>query len=185
LSAGWNLERHARRKSDGRIPPRSRGGGGQLNTMPGIVSSMCPKSDHFGVDLDVDAIIATLEGYPVRYAVLYGSHADGVATSDSDVDIAVAFTEKLSESDRLNCRIELVVDLMETLGTNDVDLADLDTIRPEVGLQAIETGRPLLGDEGTRQEYRKRFERDASTMDTHEERMRDFDALLRRLEETV
>lgn len=90
-------------------------------------------------------------------------------------------TEKLSESDR----IELVVDLMETLGTNDVDLADLDTIRPEVGLQAIETGRPLLGDEGTRQEYRKRFECDASTMDTHEERMRDFDALLRRLEETV
>lgn len=146
---------------------------------------MCPQSDRSAIDLDVDAITATLAEYPVRYAVLYGSHAEGVATSDSDIDIAVAFSENLSESDRLDCRIELVVDLMEDLGTNDVDLADLDTIRPEVGLQAIETGHSLLGDEKTQQAYRNRFERDASPEHTHEERMRDFDALLRRLEETV
>lgn len=146
---------------------------------------MSPQSDRFDVDLDVDAIISTLENHPVRYAVLYGSHADGVATTESDIDIAVAFTEQLSEPDRLDCRIELVVDLIETLGTNDVDLADLDTIRPEVGLQAIETGLSLLGDDETEQEYRKQFERNASTMKTHEERMRSFDALLRRLEKTV
>lgn len=146
---------------------------------------MCPPRDHSAVDLDVDAIITTLEEYPVRYAVLYGSHTDGLATSDSDIDIAVAFTEHLSESERLDCRIELVVDLMEALGTDDVDLADLETIRPEVGLQAIETGQSLLGGEATREEYRKQFEREASTRGTHEERMDNFDALLRRLEERV
>ena len=33
LSAGWNLERHARRKSDGRIPRPSGRGGGQYDTV--------------------------------------------------------------------------------------------------------------------------------------------------------
>lgn len=146
---------------------------------------MSTQPGHSDVDIDVDSIIATLEEYPVRYAVLYGSHADGVATSESDIDIAVAFPEQLSESERLNCRIELVVDLMEALGTNDVDLADLDAIRPEVGLRAIETGQSLLVEEETRQGYRKQFEREVSTAETYEERMHDFDALLRRLEETV
>ncbi|MXR50444.1 hypothetical protein GRX03_02335 [Halovenus sp. WSH3] len=146
---------------------------------------MSTQSDHSDINIDIDAIIATLEEYPVRYAVLYGSHADGVATSESDVDIAVAFPEAFSESERLDCRIELVVDLMETLGTNDVDLADLDAIQPEVGLQAIETGYSLLGEEATRQEYQKQFKREVSTPDSHEERMRDFDSLLRRLEDTV
>jgi predicted nucleotidyltransferase len=117
--------------------------------MASIMIRMSTQPDHSDVDIDLDSIIATLEEHPVRYAVLYGSHADGVATSESDVDIAVAFPEQLSESERLDCRIELVVDLMEALGTNDVDLADLDAIRPEVGLQAIETGQPLLEDEET------------------------------------
>lgn len=146
---------------------------------------MSTQPDRSDTDLDVEAISATLAEYPVRYAVLYGSHADGVATSESDVDIAVAFPKQFSESERLDCRIELVVDLMEALGTNDVDLADLDAIRPEVGLQAIATGHSLLEDEATRQEYREQFERAVSTAETHEERMDTFDALLRRLEETV
>ena len=33
LSAGWNLERHARRKSDGRIPRPSGRGGGQFSAL--------------------------------------------------------------------------------------------------------------------------------------------------------
>ena len=144
---------------------------------------MCPQSELS--DVDIDAIIATLEEYPVRYAVLYGSHVHGGVTADSDIDIAVVFSESLSESARFDCRIELIVDLMETLGTDDVDLADLETIRPEVGRQALEKGQTLIEDKEIHQAYRDQFEREASPVGTHEERMQRFDALLSRLEETV
>lgn len=146
---------------------------------------MCPEPGLSDVDVDVDAIVATLEAYPVQFAVLYGSHAQGVATSDSDIDIAVAFPESLSESARFDCRLDLVVDLMEALGTDDVDVTDFDTVRPEVGLQAVETGQILIGDRETRKAYREQFERDAPSVGTHEERMRKFDAVLRRLDETI
>jgi len=146
---------------------------------------MCARSDIGDVDLDVDSVIETLETYPVRYAVLYGSHAHGVATEESDVDVAVAFDETLSELERFDRRIELVVDLMDALGTDNVDVADLDAIRPEVGLDALETGHVLVGDQETCEEYRERFEREVPSAETHEDRMRRFDAILDRLEETV
>lgn len=146
---------------------------------------MCPQPGLSDIDVDVEAVIATLKEYPVRYAVLYGSHAHGVATRESDIDIAVAFAERLSDSERFDCRIELVVDLAEALGRDDVDLADFDTIRPEIGLRALETGYTLVGNRERQQEYREQFEREASPQGTHEERMRRFDAILSRLEETV
>ena len=153
--------------------------------MLNVVVGMCPQVDRSDIELDVDALIATLEEHPVRYAVLYGSYTNGVATRESDIDIAVAFAKQLSEAERFEARIELIVDLMAALGRDDVDLADLDTIRPEVGLQALDTGQTLIGDEEVHEEYREQFERAASSMGTHEERMRRFDAILTRLEETI
>jgi predicted nucleotidyltransferase len=150
-----------------------------------IIDSMCPQSDRSDIEINVDALVATLEEYPVRYAVLYGSYAHGVATSDSDIDIAVAFVEELSDAERFDCRIELVVDLMEALGRDDIDLADLNTIRPEVGLQALETGLTLIDNQEAHEEYRDQFEREASSVGTHEERMQQFDAILTRLEKTI
>lgn len=96
------------------------------------------------------------EECPVQYAVLYGSHAHGGASVGSDIDLAIVFAKSLSESEQFDCRIELIVALMETLGTDHVDLADLDTIRPEVGLQALETGQTLIEDREIQQKYRYR-----------------------------
>jgi len=137
------------------------------------------------VELDVDVIVDTLEEYPVQCAILYGSYAHRTATADSDVDIAVAFEDALPETQRLDRRTDLVVDLMEVLDTDGIDVADLDTIRPEIGLQALETGYVLVGDRTTLEEYRDRFEREAPPVKTHEERIHQFDAILDRLEEKV
>lgn len=156
-----------------------------LSRMLNIGVGMCPQSNRSDVDVDVDAIIATLEDHPVRYAVLYGSHVHGAATAQSDIDIAVAFADSLSKSERFDCQIALIVDLTEALRTDDVDLADLDKIRPEVGLHALETGQTLIEDREARQEFCEQFEREAASAGTHEERMRRFDAILHRLEETI
>ena len=70
------------------------------------------------IEVDVDAIVDTLEEYPVQCAILYGSHAHRTATEDSDVDIAVAFEDDLPETRRLDSRVDPVVALMEVLGTD-------------------------------------------------------------------
>lgn len=135
-------------------------------------------------DIDLDRVVPVLEGYPIRCAVLFGSYARGTQTTDSDVDIAVGFEGDLSSSERLDRRIEMTTDLMETLGTNDVDVADLDSIRPGVGAAALRTGILLVGDGDVVDEYLDRFDRETQD-ETHEERMRRFDAILERLEGQV
>jgi predicted nucleotidyltransferase len=135
-------------------------------------------------DVDLDRVVRVLEEYPIRCAVLFGSYARGTQTTDSDVDIAVGFEDELSPSERLDRRIELTTDLMETLGTNAVDVADLDSIRPAVGADALRTGTRLVGDRDVVDEYLDRFDRETED-ETHEERMQRFDAILERLEGQV
>jgi len=139
-----------------------------------------------GGDVDPEHVGRIIERYPVRCAVLYGSRIRGTATADSDVDIAVAFEEGLSPTERLERRIDLIGALIDALGTDDVDVADLDTIRPEIGLSALRTGRVLLGTQETIEDYRDRFERETTVDDeTHEQRMRRFDSILEQLEGRV
>jgi predicted nucleotidyltransferase len=136
--------------------------------------------------VDPDRVAQVVSDHPVRCAILYGSQVTGTATAKSDVDIAVAFEEGVSAADRLDRRLDLIVDLVEALGTDDVDVADLDSIRPSVGLSALQTGRVLLGDEAVLEDYRERFRTAALPSDElREERLRRFDAVLARLEDRV
>ena len=144
-----------------------------------------PGRDVDGVNVDPEAIRRVVEQYPVRCAVLYGSHVQATPTKESDVDIAVAFETDLTAAERLEQRVELTARLVDALGTDDVDVADLDAIRPEVGISALESGRRLYGDQKTLDEYLERFERETPDDETHEDRMRRFDSVLERLEESV
>ena len=106
-----------------------------------------------GKSVDPDRDRRVLEEYPIRLAVLFGSQAEGTAIQQSDVDIAVAFDEELSPTQRLDERIELTTELMTSLGTDAVDVADLETIRPAVGRSALENGEVLVGDRATLEAY--------------------------------
>ena len=142
--------------------------------------------DRADLHVDPDHVARVVREYPVRLAVLFGSHARGTATTDSDVDVAVAFDEDCTPSERLDRRIDLTTDLVESLGANDVDVTDLDSVRADVGNSALQHGTLLVGEMETLEEYRERFERETrSRNDTHEERMDRFDALLERLEGRV
>jgi predicted nucleotidyltransferase len=146
---------------------------------------MAHGEDGHAVAVDTEAAVRTLEQYPVRLAVLFGSQVRGTATAGSDVDVAVAFKPSLTAAERLEVRIELTTALAKALGTNDVDVTDLDSVRPEVGVRAVETGTVLVGDQETLEEYADRYERASGAEETHAERMRRFDDILERLEAQV
>jgi len=131
--------------------------------------------------VDPDEIRTVLESHPVELGVLFGSRARGTSDSHSDVDVAVAFDASLSDDQRSRARIDLVVDLTRALGTDDVDVVDLDAVRPAVGAGALEDGIVLVGDPEEAERRRAEFEH-RTTERTHEERMRRFDELLARME---
>lgn len=135
--------------------------------------------------VDVEVLERVLEAHPVRLAVLFGSTTDGSATPASDVDIAVEFeSEDVALPRRHRARATLVADLAEALGTDDVDVADLDTVRPAVGAAALGSGILLVGDEDRAVSLREHFEERTET-ETHEDRLQRFDAIVDRLKETM
>lgn len=138
-----------------------------------------------GLDDDaLDAIRRVLAGKPVRLGVLFGSQATGTAGSHSDVDVAVEFDPAVADDERYRHRLSLVVDLSQALGTDDLDLVDLDTVRPAVGLSALQDATLLVGNQDRREQLVSEFERQAETPTADQRRDR-FDAVLDRLEERV
>ncbi|ARS89619.1 type VII toxin-antitoxin system MntA family adenylyltransferase antitoxin [Natrarchaeobaculum aegyptiacum] len=134
---------------------------------------------------DLAAMREVIDRYPVTLALLFGSHATGTETAESDVDVAVAFAGDHAPSDRLELRVQLIVDLMEALGRDAIDVVDLDRLDPAVGRSAVTSGTVLAGDQEVLEAYRSQFEQDRPDDDTHETRMRRFDSILDRLEARV
>ena len=133
-------------------------------------------------EIEAEDIRTVLEHHPIRLGVLFGSRARGRSGVHSDVDVAVSFVPSLSEAERHRTRIDLIVELTRTLGIDDVDVVDLDGVRPEVGASALEGGLVLVGDPTLAEDLRERFEARATSL-SHAERMRRFDELLARMEE--
>ena len=134
--------------------------------------------------VDPDKIRTVLEAHPVRLGVLFGSQARGTSDSHSDVDVAVAFDASLSDDQRSRALIDLVVGLTRALGTDDIDVVDLDAVCADVGAKALEDGLVLVGDPTEADRRRAAFER-RTTERTHNERMRRFDELLARMEKNT
>ena len=133
-----------------------------------------------------DPMIATvrevLADHPVRLGVLFGSRARGTGGTHSDVDVAVEFAP--SVEDRFGARLALGVALARALSTDDVDIVDLDDVRPVVGYSALDEGQLLVGDPERIESLRRQFDRERERI-TPEERRERFDDALDRLEELV
>ena len=80
--------------------------------------------------------------------------------------------------------MSLIVDLSQALGTDDLDLVDLETVRPEVGLSALQDSLVLVGDDVRVDSLISQLERQAE-IPTADQRRDRFDAALDRLEERV
>lgn len=133
--------------------------------------------------IDRGALVSTLKDHPVTVAILFGSYARGCPAEESDVDIAVAFDRTVDDEERLDARIQLILDLMDALKTDNIDVADLDSIRPEIGLNAMRSGELLIGDEEQLNPYVEDFEEARSNHEeSHEDRVRRLGDIVDRLE---
>lgn len=132
------------------------------------------------LDLPADQIRSVLEEYPVRLALVFGSHARQEASERSDIDIAVEFDDAPSGGSRYN---ELLLGLgadLEMALSRSVDVLDLHRVDPSLGRQILEDGIVLLGS-------RDRLEEFATLLEERETDEKSplarFDAALERLDE--
>jgi len=103
-----------------------------------------------------EQLVARLQEAPVRLALLFGSCVTGDATSDSDVDIAVAYDSSVTST--TDTHLTLVADLTRILGRDDIDVVRLTAVDPRIAVEALDTGELLVGSSEERDTLRNRFD---------------------------
>ena len=89
----------------------------------------------------------------VRLAYLFGSRAEGTAREDSDYDVGVLPAEDADPG----LRFELIQELGELLGTEQVDVVMLDRAPHELAFCVIDRGEPVYApDEELRVDFEAR-----------------------------
>lgn len=103
-------------------------------------------------DEKLDILRKYFEDHPdlgVASAYLFGSHAEGRAHRESDIDIGVLLQRDRypTSGDRFDLRIQLGSELIHVLKHNEVDLVVLNDAPPLLGRKVIQDGvRVFLGD---------------------------------------
>ena len=98
------------------------------------------------MDIDVGKLTRLLVERPgpsARLALLFGSHGDGRARRDSDIDLALLYDDPISSA----TRFALIEDIGAAFG-RPVDLVDLHRAPFPVTGEAL-GGRRLIGDDET------------------------------------
>jgi Nucleotidyltransferase domain. len=131
--------------------------------------------------LNLDALQATLREYPIRLAILFGSHATETTHATSDIDLAVEFDEhRSSDSDYNDVFFGLSADLSDALETDDVDLVDLHTVSPALAAAIFENGVLIVGTVEHATELRRQLTARESDQQSPRDRL---DAALARIDD--
>lgn len=130
---------------------------------------------------DIGEIRAFLAEQPLEFALLFGSQVTGTATERSDFDFVVKFSETLDTDERFQRRNHIAGELMARLGTDDVDVSDLEHLPTEIAHAALQEGILLVGGEDTVDQYRQQVTEEYEQ--TAADRKRAREELLRRLQQ--
>jgi len=108
------------------------------------------KSANIPDTLPLKKIQDILDEHPIQFAILFGSYATGNTHKRSDVDIAVEFQSINQTEPGYNDEFfGLSADLSDELGTDDVDLVDVQNLSSEVAKAILDEGLLLVGDQAT------------------------------------
>lgn len=88
-----------------------------------------------------DRLARALDREPVAAAYLFGSQATGAAGSLSDVDVGVAL---VANADRTVAQSDLLIAVVEALGTDEIDLIVLDGASPLLRHRVLRDGIRLV-----------------------------------------
>lgn len=111
----------------------------------------------------------------VASAYLFGSHAEGRAHRESDVDLGVLlrWERHLKAEDRFKIRVQLSAELIAVVGCNEVDVVVLNDAPPLLGRKIIYDGvRVYLGDPAADHAYVRDVQNRAADLAPVLERMR-------------
>lgn len=103
------------------------------------------------------ALGSTLEEFPVRLAVLFGSQADGTAGEGSDIDVGIEFERETPRGKRIETILPLLADLMDVLDRDDIDVNVIGDLDPTVGRAALGSAVVLVGSADRLQNHRRAF----------------------------
>jgi predicted nucleotidyltransferase len=131
-------------------------------------------------DPPIQRLRSTLERYPVRLAILFGSQASEKTHSKSDIDIAVELDGLRPGDEGFNDTFfELSAALEQAVGDSDVDVVDVNTLGPDFAAAVFDTGRVLLDDDQRVDELREEL---TAGRDDRSPKER-FDDALRKIDE--
>ena len=95
-----------------------------------------------------EVVGATLSDHPISVGILFGSHARGEAHDRSDIDVAVVFEDTdPGDAGHLDARLALGADLALALGTDDIDVVDIQSASPSLVRAIVRDGDRLVGSE--------------------------------------
>ena len=106
----------------------------------------------------------------IEFAVVFGSQVSGTSRSDSDVDLAVKFSDSLTPSERFRKRCFLSGSLQQD-DAPFVDVSDIERLPIDVAVDAV-AGELLCGNKQSYLEYKStiesRFETEREALRRHE-----------------
>lgn len=142
---------------------------------------MREREDTTVTDLDVETIVRVLDEAPVSLAILYGSHARGDETPNSDIDLAVEFEPSLSSTELTRARLGLIERLTTELETDEIDVLPLSRVHAELLDEITADGVLIYGSSADLERY------DAPSVEgpNRQDRLAEFDDLLAELERVV
>lgn len=137
-----------------------------------VVKGRAPQESPGGsanrMHVDLDALRPCLErlfaARPVRVAYLFGSQVTGRTHEESDVDVAVLLDASLTPDERFRQRLDLVGELAELFGTDNVDVVILNEAPPLLAFEVLRGGVLLF-----ERDRRERIEFQVRTMKEYED----------------
>jgi len=111
----------------------------------------------------VEIVSSVLAEHPVAVGYLFGSQARDEADENSDIDIAVVFEGcEPGDQGHADARFGLGADLAVALGTDDIDVIDLQSAPPTLVRTVFNEGERLVGSEREARRLRDRLLTNAS-----------------------
>lgn len=131
--------------------------------------------------VDLEQLRETVDSFPVRLVVVFGSIAVDEPTSLSDLDVAVQVESHISQSRKVSILGTLRSGISTTTGIDAVDLVDLDVVGPAIGYDVLANGVVVYGDRADAVALRSKFQ--LMKLDLQPVKREWDDALSRRIEE--
>jgi predicted nucleotidyltransferase len=132
-------------------------------------------------EVPIDVLRSTLAAYPIRLAILFGSHATGTSHQTSDIDVAVEFDGlEPGDEDFNEVFFGLSADLSEIVGTDDIDLVDVHMLPSTLIRTVFDDGILLIGTETYAETRREQLLAAADPEQSPQERL---DEAIRKIDE--